>query len=218
MNASICYFYSIFRISLVDYFVPFDHQMQKALIQPTPADTTLLAVTATVITSTKVLKQVTRRALPSSHVASCSTDVGVIPSHSVVTSGSVTPADQTGSLSTFYNSDSFLSASLFVNSVLTFLENFMFHHLTQRSAHCINSHLVQEHNLIPCRWCVFNTFTASACFCLYALAKPRNISTSSHISENMLKHAAPETENTKFLKKKKEETIHLVTIKKPHTP
>lgn len=103
---------------------------KKSLIQPSPVDTTLLAATAMVITSTNLLKQVTRRSLPSSCVASCSADVWVIPSHLMVTSGSVIPADQTGSLHTFYNVDSFVSASLCVNSFLTFPENFMFHHPT----------------------------------------------------------------------------------------
>lgn len=51
----------------------------------------------------------------------------------------------------------------------------MFHHPTQRFAHYINSHLIQEHNLSPSSWCAFNTFIAKAYLYLYALAKSRNI-------------------------------------------
>lgn len=128
-----------------------------------------------VIRSTNLPKQVPRRALPSSCVAGCRADVWVIPSSFMATSGCVIPADQTGTLCMFYNDDSFVSASLFANSFLTILENFMFHHPTQRFAHCRNSHLVQEHNLSPSSWCVFKTFTARAYFWLYTLAKSRNI-------------------------------------------
>lgn len=66
---------------------------EKLLIQPTTVDKTLLAVTVTAITSTDLLKQLTRLALPSSSIASCSADVWVIPVHLTVTSTSGLPAD-----------------------------------------------------------------------------------------------------------------------------
>lgn len=151
--------------------VYFSTKCRKSLIQPAPVDTTVLALTAMVITSTNLLKQVARRALPSSCVASCSADVWVIPSHLMVASASVLPADQTVSLHTFYCTDSFVSASLFANSFLTFVENSCFTMICP--LYKFPSH--SRTQLVPSQECVFNTFTARAYFCLCALAKHRNI-------------------------------------------
>lgn len=96
---------TLHQADFIQFSLPnlFCSKCKKFLIQPTfqPTllDKTLLAVTVTVITSTYLLKQVTRLSfLPSSSIARCSADVWVNPVHLMVISTSGLSADQTESL------------------------------------------------------------------------------------------------------------------------
>lgn len=93
---------TLHQADFIQFSLPtlFCSKCKKFLIQPTfqPTllDKTLLAVTVTVITSTYLLKQVTRLLfLP---IASCSADIWVNPVHLMVISTSGLSADQTESL------------------------------------------------------------------------------------------------------------------------
>lgn len=159
-DACTCYFQSVFPTPLVNYFVPFEYQThtKESLIQPSPPDTTLLPMTVTVIPCTNLLRWITRRILPSTCVENFSAGAWIIPHHLM------------GYL--------LLRPGLcicFTTLILLYLRhqlhnNFLFFQRMSRFTTISRDFPIVQ---IP-SWCVFNSFTARAYFCFYALAKARN--------------------------------------------
>lgn len=99
MYASICYFYSVFPPLFVNYLASFEYQIKKI---PYVANSSRHNFSCSNCYGNYKHKSPEAGSKESSLPRTCSTsysaDGWIIPNHLVVISGSVIPADQTGSL------------------------------------------------------------------------------------------------------------------------